>query len=68
MEFGFFRGLPEKLFLLDIVGQAAFMVDIFMNFFVGYHDSHTYRMIYSHKSIAIRYLLSSLLDHETVEY
>ncbi|KAJ7960070.1 potassium channel SKOR [Quillaja saponaria] len=28
MEFGFFRGLPENLFILDIVGQIAFLVDI----------------------------------------
>jgi potassium channel len=66
MEFGFFRGLPEKLFLLDIAGQAAFMVDIFVNFFVGYRDSHTYRMIYNRNSIALRYLLSSLL--ETIDH
>lgn len=66
MEFGFFRGLPEKLFILDIAGQAAFLIDIFVNFFVAYRDPDTYRMIYSRKSIALRYLLSTVLitiDH-----
>ncbi|KAJ4792944.1 potassium channel protein [Rhynchospora pubera] len=61
MEFGFFRGLPEKLFLLDIAGQAAFMIDIVVNFFVAYCDSDTYRMIYNRNSIALRYLKSTFI-------
>ncbi|PHT53660.1 Potassium channel GORK [Capsicum baccatum] len=56
LEFGFFRGLPENLFLLDIAGQLAFLIDILVLFFVAYRDSHSYRMVYDRKLIAIRYL------------
>ncbi|XVE89333.1 hypothetical protein DITRI_Ditri19aG0193600 [Diplodiscus trichospermus] len=61
MEFGFFRGLPENLFILDIAGQAAFLVDIVLHFFLAYRDSQTYRMVYKQSSIAIRYLKSSFI-------
>ncbi|XWS16634.1 hypothetical protein CRYUN_Cryun34aG0107700 [Craigia yunnanensis] len=61
MEFGFFRGLPENLFILDIVGQLAFLVDIILHFFLAYRDSRTYRMVYKPTSIAIRYLKSSFI-------
>ncbi|XP_065850069.1 potassium channel SKOR-like [Euphorbia lathyris] len=56
MEFGFFRGLPENLFILDIVGQIAFLFDIILQFFIAYRDSQTYRMIYKRSPIALRYL------------
>ncbi|WCJ25172.1 Potassium channel SKOR [Euphorbia peplus] len=56
MEFGFFRGLPENLFILDIVGQIAFLLDIILQFFIAYRDSQTYRMIYKRSPIALRYL------------
>ncbi|KAA8530688.1 hypothetical protein F0562_005378 [Nyssa sinensis] len=56
MEFGFFRGLPKKLFILDIVGQVVFLVDIVLQFFVAYRDSQTYRMVYKLTPIALRYL------------
>lgn len=59
LEFGFFKALPEKLFILDIVGQFAFLVDISLQFFVAYHDDQTYRMVYNNTSIALRYLKSS---------
>ncbi|KAJ9564497.1 hypothetical protein OSB04_000463 [Centaurea solstitialis] len=45
MEFGFFRGLPENLYFLDIAGQVAFLVDVILQFFVAYRDSQTYKMI-----------------------
>ncbi|OMO95506.1 hypothetical protein CCACVL1_05394 [Corchorus capsularis] len=61
MEFGFFRGLPENLFILDIVGQVAFLLDIILQFFLAYRDSQTYRIVYKRSSIAIRYLKSSFL-------
>ncbi|KAH0689950.1 hypothetical protein KY289_017308 [Solanum tuberosum] len=61
LEFGFFRGLPENLFLLDIAGQIAFLIDIVVLFFVAYRDSHSYCMIYDRKLIAIRYLKSRFL-------
>ncbi|CAK8538056.1 unnamed protein product [Lathyrus sativus] len=61
MEFGFFRGLPEDLFILDIIGQIAFLVDIVLRFFVAYRDSQTYRMVYSRAPIAMRYLKSSFV-------
>lgn len=60
LEFGFFRGLPENLFILDIAGQIAFLVDIVLTFFVAYRDSRTYRMIYRRSSIALRYSNSPL--------
>ncbi|KAG7986216.1 hypothetical protein I3843_03G069900 [Carya illinoinensis] len=59
MEFGFFRGLRDDLFILDIVGQMAFLVDIVLQFFVAYRDIRTYRMVYKRTPIAIRYLKSS---------
>ncbi|PON43402.1 Voltage dependent potassium channel [Parasponia andersonii] len=58
MEFGFFRGLNEDLFVLDIVGQIAFLFDIVIQFFVAYRDSQTYRMVYKRTPIALRYLKS----------
>ncbi|XP_031492431.1 potassium channel KOR1-like isoform X2 [Nymphaea colorata] len=61
LEFGFFRGLPKNLFLLDIAGQLAFLVDIVMQFFVAYRDDHTYKMVYNRHSIALRYLKSGFI-------
>ncbi|KAE9606094.1 putative potassium channel, voltage-dependent, EAG/ELK/ERG, ankyrin repeat-containing [Lupinus albus] len=61
MEFGFFRGLPENLFVLDFIGQIFFLVDIVLQFFVAYRDSQTYRMVYKRTSIALRYLRSSFV-------
>lgn len=61
MEFGFFRGLPENLFILDIVGQIAFLVDIVLQFFVAYRDSQTYRMVHKRTPIALRYLKSTFV-------
>lgn len=54
MEFGFFRGLPENLFILDIVGQVAFLVDIALQFFVAFRDSQTYRIVHKRTPIALR--------------
>ncbi|KAG6619781.1 hypothetical protein I3842_Q081600 [Carya illinoinensis] len=61
LEFGFFRGLPEDLFLLDIAGQFAFLIDIVVHFFVAYRDIHSYCMIYNRNLIALRYLKSRFL-------
>ncbi|XP_057807219.1 potassium channel SKOR isoform X2 [Salvia miltiorrhiza] len=58
LEFGFFRGLPENLFILDIVGQVAFLLDIILQFFVAYRDSHSYKMVYKRNPIALRYIKS----------
>ncbi|URE31927.1 Potassium channel [Musa troglodytarum] len=58
MEFAFFRGLPKKLFLLDIAGQFAFFIDIFVQFRVAYRDSQTYRIVQSPTDIAFRYVKS----------
>ncbi|KAL6319416.1 hypothetical protein AAG906_014091 [Vitis piasezkii] len=58
MEFGFFRGLPENLFLLDIAGQFAFLVDMVVRFFVAFRDTQSYTTVDSHKRIALRYLKS----------
>ncbi|TVU11826.1 hypothetical protein EJB05_45432, partial [Eragrostis curvula] len=61
LEFGFFRGLPRKLFFLDIAGQMAFLIDIVVKFFVAYRDPDTYRMIYDPNAIALRYCKSSFI-------
>ncbi|CAL9031743.1 unnamed protein product [Prunus brigantina] len=61
LEFGFFRGLPENLFLLDIAGQLAFLIDIVVRFFVAYRDFHSHRLVYNRNLIAIRYLKSRFL-------
>ncbi|ESR34330.1 hypothetical protein CICLE_v10004424mg [Citrus x clementina] len=61
MEFAFFRGLPENLFILDIAGQIAFLIDIILQFFLAYRDSQTYRMVYKRTPIALRYLKSSFI-------
>ncbi|KAL8474485.1 hypothetical protein ACS0TY_031082 [Phlomoides rotata] len=61
LEFAFFRGLPENLFLLDIAGQFTFLIDIFICFFVAYRDPHSHTMVYDHNLIAIRYLKSRFL-------
>ncbi|CAN6478972.1 unnamed protein product [Victoria cruziana] len=61
LEFGFFRGLPTNLFLLDIAGQLAFLVDIVLQFFVAYRDDQTYKMVYNRNSIALRYLKSGFI-------
>ncbi|KAK4410727.1 Potassium channel SKOR [Sesamum angolense] len=61
LEFAFFRGLPEKFFLLDIAGQFAFLIDIVLCFFVGYRDPHSYCLVHNPNLIAIRYLKSRFL-------
>jgi len=60
-EFGFFRGLPKHLWALDIAAQVVFLIDIFVQFFLSYRDSHTYTMIYDHRRIAVRYAKSSFI-------
>ncbi|KAL6323870.1 hypothetical protein AAG906_005866 [Vitis piasezkii] len=61
MEFGFFRGLPKDLVFPDIAGQIAFLIEIVLQFFLAYRDTHTYRMVYKRTSIALRYLKSSFV-------
>ena len=48
------QGLPENLFILDIAGQIAFLVDIILQFFLAYRDSQTYRLVYKRTPIALR--------------
>ncbi|KAJ0034951.1 hypothetical protein Pint_24798 [Pistacia integerrima] len=61
LEFAFFRGLPDSLFILDIAGQLAFLLDIILQFFLAYRDSQTYRMVYKRTPIALKYLKSSFI-------
>ncbi|KAK1586734.1 hypothetical protein Q3G72_005621 [Acer saccharum] len=61
LEFGFFRGLPENLFLLDIANQFTFLLDIVVHFFVAFHDPHSYSLVYDPNRIALRYLKSRFL-------
>ncbi|KAF6144698.1 hypothetical protein GIB67_006190 [Kingdonia uniflora] len=53
-EFGFFRGLPKHLVFLDIAGQVAFLLDIVIQFFLAYRDSHTYLIVHKRTYIALR--------------
>ncbi|KAL7614773.1 hypothetical protein Lser_V15G06872 [Lactuca serriola] len=61
MEFGFFRGLPNHFYLLDIFGQTAFFIDIVLLFFVPYRDTRTHKLIYNRNLIALRYLKSHFI-------
>ncbi|XP_039040510.1 potassium channel SKOR-like [Hibiscus syriacus] len=61
LEFGFFRGLPENLFLLDIAGQLAFLLDIIIRFFLAYRHTHSYRLVSDRRLIALRYLKSRFI-------
>ena len=54
MEFGFFRGLPENLYFLDIAGQVAFLIDVILHFFIAYRDTQTYKMVSNRNLIAAR--------------
>ncbi|PWA41543.1 Ankyrin repeat-containing protein [Artemisia annua] len=61
IEFGFFRGLPKHLYLLDILSQTAFFIDIFVQFFVAYRDIDSEKMITNRHLIALRYLKSHFI-------
>ncbi|WVZ21948.1 hypothetical protein V8G54_000492 [Vigna mungo] len=63
MEFGFFRGLPNNIFLLDIAGQLVFLMDMVVQFLVGYHELHSnsLSLIVDHYQIATRYLKSRFI-------
>lgn len=65
MEFGFFRGLPENLYFLDIAGQAAFLIDVILHFFIAYRDTQTYKMVANRNLIAARlvYFISKTTFH-----
>jgi hypothetical protein len=54
-EFGFFRGLPQNLWITDIAVQFIFVADMVLRFFTAYTDRETYRLIVDHRSIAKRY-------------
>ncbi|MBA0798335.1 hypothetical protein Gohar_008932, partial [Gossypium harknessii] len=61
LEFGFFRGLPKNLFLLDIAGQLAFLIDIVIHFFLAYRHTHSHHLVYDRRLIALRYLKSRFI-------
>ncbi|TYG79558.1 hypothetical protein ES288_D02G148000v1 [Gossypium darwinii] len=61
LEFGFFRGLPENLFLLDIAGQLAFLFDIVVHFFLAYRHTHSHHLVYDRRLITLRYLKSRFI-------
>ncbi|GLJ12293.1 hypothetical protein SUGI_0188180 [Cryptomeria japonica] len=58
-EFGFFRGLPKHLWPLDVTAQIIFFGDLIVQFFLAYRDSHSYKMVYDRRSIALRYFKTS---------
>ncbi|KAL4577955.1 hypothetical protein LXL04_014070 [Taraxacum kok-saghyz] len=61
MEFGFFKGLPNHLCLLDIITQAVFFIDIVLQFFLAYRDIDTEKMIFNRNLISLRYLQSHFI-------
>lgn len=61
LEFGFFRGLPGNLYVVDIIGQIVFLIDILLHFFLAYRDSQTYRMICKRTPIALRLVFIEFL-------
>ncbi|KAI3723042.1 hypothetical protein L2E82_34350 [Cichorium intybus] len=61
MEFGFFRGLPNNFYLLDIFSQTAFFIDVVLQFFVSYRDSQTHKLVLNRDLIALRYLKSHFI-------
>ncbi|CAI9272031.1 unnamed protein product [Lactuca saligna] len=61
MEFGFFRGLPNHLYLLDIICQTLFFIDIVLQFFIAYRDIDTEKMIFNPNLISLRYLQSHFI-------
>jgi len=60
-EFGFFRGLPNHLWTLDIAAQVFFLIDICVQFLLSYRDSHTYKMVSDRRRIALRYAKTSFI-------
>ncbi|BFG25530.1 hypothetical protein CerSpe_118040 [Prunus speciosa] len=54
-------GLELEFFILDVVGQVAFLLDIILQFFLAYRDGQTYRMVYKRTPIALRYLKSRFI-------
>ncbi|CAM6127017.1 unnamed protein product [Calypogeia fissa] len=58
LEFGFFRGLPSELWIVDLSVQFVFFADMVIRFFTAYIDKETYKIVADHRSIAIRYLKS----------
>ncbi|CAH1436931.1 unnamed protein product [Lactuca virosa] len=61
MEFGFFRGLPNHLYLLDIICQTLFFIDIVLQFFIAFRDIDTEKMIFNPNLISLRYLQSHFI-------
>ncbi|CAM6092005.1 unnamed protein product [Calypogeia fissa] len=61
LEFGFFRGLPRTLWIVDLSVQAVFLADMVVRFFTAYRDPETYRLVADHRSIAIRYFKSDFI-------
>eukprot|EP01018_Ginkgo_biloba_P022521 Gb_14908 [translate_table: standard] len=55
-EFGFIEEPTGALFVLDLIVDGFFAVDIFMTFFVAYLNKRTYVLVDNHKDIAIRYI------------
>ncbi|KAH0453910.1 hypothetical protein IEQ34_018234 [Dendrobium chrysotoxum] len=55
LEFGFFRGLTDKMTLIDGLSIVIFLVDMLLNFFVAYRDPHSNKMVYNQHSIAKHY-------------
>lgn len=53
-EFAFLTYKKDGLFIVDHVVNSFFAIDIVLNFFVAYLDSHAYLLVDDPKKIAIR--------------
>lgn len=61
LQFGFYRGLPLYMSLMDLTVQVVFIADMVVQFFLAYRDMKTYKMVYERSSIALRYAKNSFI-------
>ncbi|XP_031491060.1 potassium channel KOR2-like isoform X2 [Nymphaea colorata] len=60
LEFGFFRGLPYQVMMLDANAQFIFLADVVLRCFLAYRDPHTYRLVHHRRSIVLNYAKSDM--------
>ncbi|KAF3788037.1 Potassium channel [Nymphaea thermarum] len=60
LEFGFFRGLPYHVMMLDANAQVIFLADVVLRCFLAYRDPHTYRLVHHRRSIVLNYAKSDM--------
>ncbi|CAA3024263.1 potassium channel KAT3-like [Olea europaea var. sylvestris] len=55
-EFAFLRYKKDALFIIDLIFDSFFAIDIILTFFVAYLDNQSYLLVDNRRKIAIRYL------------